>query len=162
MIRAGIQDWWFCSNGTCTQPNRIPSLGGTLWTRLFLERWTRDWRKAGELRRILTEADRGRSLLQLTDDEVVAQVALLIERGCIHIHASHAWVHVEDKFSQSGVTAPPQPPAFPLASRSAQSNPESAAPAPDDPATFTGPVDPGAMVAALMAAASQGAPFCPQ
>ena len=144
------------------KPNRVPSLGGSLWTRVFLERWTRDWRKGSELRRILSEADRGRAVHLMSEDEIISQVAQLIERGSVHIHASSAWVHVEERFSEGGVTAPPQPPAFPLAARSSQSAPDSGTNSPDDPATFGGAIDTGAQVAALMAASSQGAPFCPE
>jgi hypothetical protein len=160
VIRSGIQDWWFCKLRGCGDTNRVPSLGGTLWTRVFFERWKRDWQKSSELRRVLNEADRGRAVHRLSDEEVVEQIALLVERGEIHIHASSAWVHVEEHKSQSGYSAPA--PAFPLSARRGAQGPDNGPGSPDDPSTFSDPLDSGAQVAALMAASSQGAPFCPE
>ena len=162
MIRAGIQDWWFCARRNCAASNRAPSFGGPLWTRTFLERWTRDWQKGVALRRVLIEAGRGRAVDALTNVEVIEQVALLIERGEIHIHASEAWVHVVEDVSDGRPDAPPPSPAFPLAARSAAQPDSNPQPASDDPSTFASPVDTGAQIAALMSAAQQGAPFCPE
>src|SRR5450755_2967053 len=107
MIRAGIQDWWFCWLRNCDDPDRVAHAGGTFWTRLWLERWKRDWQKSRELRQILVYAERGRPVHRLSDEEVVEQIALLVERGVIHFHASSAWVNAEETMSEGGRSAPP-------------------------------------------------------
>jgi hypothetical protein len=161
MIRAGIEDWWFCGLQNCndSEETRLPHAGGKLWTRLWLERWKRDTRKCRELRQTLAQAHLGRPVHRYTDEEVVDQIALLIERGVIHIHAAAARVGTAEATREGG--QPVTPPAFPLSERRAPSNSQDSSSDPNDPATFASAMDPDAQVAALVAAASQGAPFCP-
>ena len=157
MIRAGMQDWWFCRNRQCEAENRMPPMGGPGWARAFLERWQQDWLKSPEMRRVLAESGRGWAVDRMPQDQVVEQVAMLLERGEVHIHASTARAYYGGGGGKGSDDRPSPPPPFMPSSRAA-----SAPAAAEDPATFSGALDNGAQIAALQNAAMQGAPFCPE
>jgi len=92
---------------------------------------------------------------RMADDTVIEQIADLLIADRLHIHAREM-----ETFAAGGTGGSGQSVAFPLAERQSR---ETAPPPPvADPPTFTSKVDPSAQAAALVAAASEGRPFCPE
>ncbi len=88
----------------------------------------------------------------MADDTVIEQIADLLVADRLHIHAKEM-----ETIAAGGTAESDQSVAFPLADRQSR---ESAPPPPAaDPRLFP-KVDPSAQAAALVAAASQGQPFC--
>jgi hypothetical protein len=92
----------------------------------------------------------------MTDEDVIEQCADLLVAGRLHVHAPP-----EPDTSTTLVAPPPgKPVPFPLSERNRKS--VSSKPPAHDPPTFPAGAKLNAQAAALIAAAAQGAPFCPQ
>ncbi len=145
-------EWTFCQEPGCTEPDRVEDLPGVLGTRLWLQPFKGDPLQMRILRdllanQILLPASR------MADDTVIEQIADLLVADRLHIHAKEM-----ETIAAGGTAESDQSVAFPLAERQSR---ESAPPPPAaDPPTFSPKVDPSAQAAALVAAASQGQPFC--
>ena len=96
---------------------------------------------------------------RMSDDEVIDAVADLLASGLLHVHTQPVRV-----ISAAGSAVPEAPKLvpFPLSERKPREQtiayPE---PTKEDPPTFSSDIDVAAQAATLVAAAAQGAPFCP-
>ena len=145
-------EWTFCQEPGCTEPDRVDDLPGVLGTRLWLQPFKGDPLQMRILRdllanQILLPASR------MADDTVIEQIADLLVADRLHIHAKEM-----ETIAAGGTVESDQSVAFPLADRQSR---ETAPPPPvSDPPTFSPKLDSSAQAAALVAAASQGQPFC--
>jgi hypothetical protein len=148
-------EWTICQAPGCTEPDRVDDLPGVLGTRLWLQPFKGDPLQMRILRDLLTN----QILLpasRMADDTVIEQIADLLIADRLHIHAKEM-----ETFAAGGTTEESdQSVAFPLAER----QPRDSGPPPPaaDPPTFSPKIDPSAQAAALIAAASEGKPFCPE
>jgi len=103
--------------------------------------------------RDLVRSDISLSLFCVSDAMLVRRVEQLLISGRLHLHKKEREV-------QSGSGNGESQPPFPLSQR--QPREASAPPPVFDPPSFSPDVDLVAQAAALVAAAAQGIPFCPE
>ena len=111
------------------------------------------------LRNLLWRETNGWALARMSEDDAIEQVVHLLIRQRLHVHVTPlkpvAFTQVEGDVSQAAASSPAR------ASQSA-SSPSRAQSVASDPPTFNSPLDGAIQAAALVAAAAQGQPFCPQ
>jgi hypothetical protein len=145
-------EWRFCKKLNCSSAERLDDLQGRLWIRLWLQQLKGNPLRIRSLRELLAkEAPLPASCA--TDNHVIQQIAELLARGQLHLHARKAEARV-----LGGTQVEEQGVPFPISQhqpRSAQSPPGVI-----DPPTFPPQADLPAQVAALVAAAAEGMPLC--
>jgi len=112
------------------------------------------------MRTFLWQGGTASVLFRLSDDEVIDQVADLLASGRVHVHTTPLPA-ARAGSGASGASATQTPIPFPLTPQPKASSQERT-PGPTDPSTFPLNLDGPAQTAALMSAAAQGVPFCPE
>jgi hypothetical protein len=95
---------------------------------------------------------------RLTDHQTLERLAVLLHSRRIVVIARE----YRSGSGQPSASAAPTAPAFPLSERSSRASTASYQPQQNDPATFDSNTDANAQAAALVAAAADGKPFCPE
>jgi hypothetical protein len=112
-----------------------------------------------EVRECLGHFSDDREFFRLTDHEVVERMADLL-------YSAKVLAVVREQGGRPGSPTPKTPvaaPAFPLSERTQRARTSTPKPAPaEDPPTFNPRLDSVVQAAALVAAAENGMPFCPQ
>jgi hypothetical protein len=95
---------------------------------------------------------------RLTDHQVLERLAAMLGSRRIIVIAKE----MRSSSGQPAEKVQSAAPAFPLSERSAAAAPAAPPPPPSDPSTFDPNVDAAAQASALVAAAADGKPFCPE
>lgn len=145
----GARDWKLCGYSGCRE-ERAPDADDLLRARIWLLGFKSDPLKIGGLRLIL-KRELGRDASRMSNDDVVDSIAALLASGRLHVHSEV----VERLPVIEGVKAPPRP-ERPAPRAAAPSSRPAAI-----PPTFPPNVNLSSQAATLVAAAADGAPFCP-
>lgn len=152
MFSLSQDDWCFCEKHDCTRSDRV-DLTDRRWTLLWLQQFKGDSFKVRTLRDVLRNHI-SLPLSQMADQVVCEQVAELFTSRRLHIHQKKV------EAPAGGVAPEPEKyVAFPFTGRRPRA-PEPLPPPPLDPPTFSPNVEVSSQVAALVAAAAEGIPFC--
>jgi len=82
-------EWRFCKKLNCSSAERLDDLQGRLWIRLWLQQLKGNPLRIRSLRELLAkEAPLPASCA--TDNHVIQQIAELLARGQLHLHARKA------------------------------------------------------------------------
>ena len=143
-------EWWLCHKPDCTEPDRASALESQFWIRWRLQDSRTD---TGKMRLLQDLAQQNISHIppHIPQDVFSRKVEQLFMFGQLHLHKKHL---------QPGPGTGndnPDPP-FPLANR--QPRVASQPPPMVDQPIFARNLNMAAQAAALIAAASSGAPFC--
>jgi hypothetical protein len=154
-----VRDWELCRNHSCGDRLRVSSLRDPLFARRWLRQFKRDPAGLSAMRTFLGQGEGARPLFGVSDDDAIDQLADLLASGLIHIHtqplpAARAGSGSSDTFAAQ------TPVPFPLTPQP-KPTPQQAQP-PAEPSTFPMNLAGPAQAAALMSAAAQGVPFCPE
>jgi len=145
----GTRAWKLCSQPNCRE-ERASDATDPLRARIWLLGFKSDPLKIAGLRLILRR-ELGRDVSRMSNDDVVDSIAALLARGTIHVHA--------EPIERLPVMAVVKPAPPPMAAPSAR------APSPKlsaiDAPTFPANVNLLSQATTLVAAAAEGAPFCP-
>ena len=129
----------------------VHGLDDSVFAQRFLGQWKGDPVAMSELRRLLQEWPQGTEIARLSDDQVVAQVAGLIESGQLLAGFDSNPLVIGPGATPMQEASPPPP-----SSSSARPAEESEA------STFPANLASAAQAATLVAAADAGVPFCDQ
>jgi hypothetical protein len=156
MLPLRSYDWTFCDKQDCRNADLVFGLRDRFAARQWLQRFRDDALRMNALRSLVARYGSWQ-LSGMTDEDVIEQCTDLLVSGSLHVHAPP-----EPKTSTTLVAPPPPKPVpFPLSERNPRKSASSQPPAPDPP-TFPPGTALNAQAATLIAAAAQGAPFCPQ
>jgi hypothetical protein len=152
MLPFGSSGWRLCDRSDCRGGDRLAVTVSQAQARAWLVGFSRDLLKVGAWRGLLKRAT-ARPIEQETEDAVIDAVAGLLAQGRIHIHAKPHEPLVARVVNVPAGAPPPAPPAPRPAPKPALRISAGNAPLLD--------VNMSLQAAALVAAANQGAPFCP-
>jgi hypothetical protein len=145
----GTRAWKLCAQPNCRE-ERASDATDPLRARIWLLGFKSDPLKIAGLR-LMLRRELGRDASRMSNDDVVDSIAALLARGTVHVH-----VELVERLPVMAVVkpeappmAPPRPPAPPVK-----------LPAIDAP-TFPANVNLLSQATTLVAAAAEGAPFCP-
>lgn len=155
-----VRDWELCRSLNCRERLEAPGFQDPLFLRLWLGQFKGDATGMFAMRTFLWRGGRVLDLFRLSDDDVIAQLADLLASGCVHVHTQPRRA-ARAGGGSSGTSATQTPVPFPM-SQQPKPPPQERQPEAADPATFPINLDGPAQVAALMSAAAQGVPFCPE
>jgi len=144
-------EWRLCQEQGCTKVDRASLLETRIWIHLWLQDLRTDTRNISLLQDLVRHNISTSPFFHLSHDALLRKIEQLFISGRVHVHKKPREVR-----SGSGGDAPNV--AFPLADR--QPRVASQPPAINDAPIFAPNVNMSAQAAALMAAASSGAPFC--
>ena len=150
-------EWRLCRKIGCLEPGAEPAPQNRSSVRLWLERFKNDTMKMGGMRRLVYQERGSLPLSGISDENVIDQIADLLARGLLHIHASTIATRGTSQGPGAGEASVP----FPLSGRQPRA-PVLSSDAPSVLSTFTSGMDPSIQAAALVAAAASGKPFCPE
>jgi hypothetical protein len=145
----GTHAWKLCAQPDCRE-ERAPEATDRLRARVWLLGFKSDPLKIGGLR-VMLRRELGRDVSRMSNDDVVDSIAELLARGTLHVHAEvvkRLPVMSKAKPPAPAMAPPPKPPPSPKL------------PSIDAP-TFPANVNLLSQAATLVAAAADGAPFCP-
>ena len=145
----GTRAWKLCAQPNCRE-ERASDATDPLRIRVWLLGFKSDPLKIAGLRLILRR-ELGRDVSRMSNDDVVDSIVALIARGTVHVHAEPVeWLPVMSVVKPAPPpTASAKPPA-----------PSAKLPAINAP-TFPANVNLLSQATTLVAAAAEGAPFCP-
>ena len=162
-----LDDWEFCRHFNCVGIRQIAGLRDPFASRQWLQRFSGDPASMATLRTLLRQGERATSVHRMSDQEVIGQVCDWLACGRLHVHSKSEFASA----SRGGAAAAdeagkPQPETavpFPLSDRRAPAKGDTGRSKPaTEPATFSDAMDGHAQAAALLSAAGQGVPFCPE
>ena len=151
-----LGDWEFCRKRDCRHSELASHLGDRVNARQWLRHFKIDIDKMRAMRTLAWRENSSWSLSRMSEEEVIGQIAELLSRGRLHVHA-HTPETVPPPSSYSS-GAPASPPVY---QRPAPPDATYREPA-SDPPTFPADIDAAAQAATLAAAAASGQPFCPE
>ena len=152
-----VRDWKFCQNSICRDRQQVSGLRDPSFSRQWLQQFKGDPGGMFSLRALLSQEDRKLDRFRMSDDDVLNQVAKLLASGRLHVHAQAS----RSGGGSAGASEPETSAPFPLGERR-KWRPEPRQPEVTDPSTFSDGLDGQAQSAALLSAAAQGVPFCPE
>jgi len=145
----GTRGWTLCAQPNCRE-ERASDATDPLRARIWLLEFKSDPLKIAGLR-LMLRRELGRDVSRMSNDDVVDSIAALLASGTLHVHA--------DAVERLPVMAVVKPAPPPTASPRAPA-PSAKLPAIDAP-TFPANVNLLSQATTLVAAAAEGAPFCP-
>jgi len=145
----GTRDWKLCALTNCREEHASDATD-PLRARIWLLGFKSDPLKIAGLR-LLLRRELGRDVSRMSNDDVVDSIVALLARGTVHVHAAAV--------ERLPVTAVVKPAPPPMAAPRAPA-PSTRPPAIDAP-TFPANVNLLSQASTLVAAAAEGAPFCP-
>lgn len=155
VIRAGFQTFEFQQALELPKPLTFNSSGDSL-------RWVKNLVSAqpelvSRFREYLTRYSNDPESFRLTDHQVLDRLAaLLYSRRIVVV------VRQERSSGQPNAKSQSPAPAFPLSERPVRGSSASSPPPASDPPTFYPNIEAAAQASALVAAAAEGKPFCPE
>ena len=152
-----VRDWEFCRDSSCRDRQQVSGLRDASFSRQWLRQFKGDAGGMFILRTLLSQEDRTLDRFRTSDDDILNHVAKLLASGRLHVHAQAN----RPSGGSAGASEPETSVPFPLGERR-KWRPEPRQPEVTDPSTFSGELDNQAQSAALVSAAAQGVPFCPE
>jgi hypothetical protein len=154
-----VRDWELCRSHSCGDRLRVSGLHDPLVSRQWLRQFKGDPAGMFAMRTFLWQGGTAWHLFGLSDDEVINQLAHLLTSGRIHVHTqARPAARAGGGASSASKTQTSVPfPLTPQPKPTPQEKPQAA-----DPSTFPMNLDGPAQANALMSAAAQGVPFCPE
>lgn len=148
--------WRLCGLHACSEESQVALLGDRSRARAWLQPFKTDTLRIAAMRSLLSRDGSGQ-LARMSNEAIIDAIAGLLSSGRLHVHADP--IRGVPAPASAPVEAKPVP--FPFAER--QPRPSVSmlrVAAPSDSPTFGSDADMARQAGTLVAAASQGAPFC--
>lgn len=156
-------DYEFCQKFDCRNGRLVPGLRNGFAARQWLGQFKHDAAALLRMRSLLTGQGKAWNLSQLSDESVLGEIANLMSSGRLHWHVRRGTV-LAAPGQKSALTRERKSDkfvAFPLAWRKPAAAFSSSRQPAVDPPTFPLHINAAAQATVFLAAAAQGAPFCP-
>jgi hypothetical protein len=157
MLRLGAQKWELHRGSECQDCKPVFGLQDRFLARQWLRQFQGDAIAIRDIRDLLSHEGASGTLSRMTDDELIAQMANLLNYGFWHVHPQPVVVSAGGSSGAGTQAEAPEPEARRAPDRAR--SPEVPVPV-EEAASLPGTADEAAIAATLKQASEQGIPFC--